>query len=196
MAILKKVWAFEAFMITWKKTNTMTEIRSTLDLVMEKTRNLTFSSEEKRALQVKDARKGFNGLLQRYLDGLLELDEVQKGVTRLEEKFELGDRGVLRKVVVDKLAPESMRGPLLVLLEQVFGCDTTALRALGKDYKDEIATRADDRRRELAAYFEERFEVVGTAVFPNLEADAKWLDETTTLHGLYAAKLEVETARL
>ena len=174
----------------------MAEIKSTLDLVMEKTRNLRFSSEEKREIQMEEARRAFNGLLQKYLDGQLELEAVQRGVAGLEQKHELSDRGVLRKVVVEKLAPESMSGPLLILLEQVFGCDTTALRALGKDYRNEMATRADDRRRELAAYLEERYEVAGTAVAPNLEADAKWLDEATTLHGLYAVKLQEEKARL
>lgn len=174
----------------------MAEIKSTLDLVMEKTRNLTFSSEEKRALKIEQARKAFNGLLQKYLDGQLALDELQEGVAGLQEKHALGDRGVLRKAVTDKLTLESMLDPLLILLEQVFGCDTEALRVLGKDYRSEITSRADDRRSQLANDFEERHGISGAAVAPNLEADAKWKEEIAILHELFAAKLEDEKARL
>ena len=174
----------------------MAEIKSTLDLVMEKTRNLTFSSEEKLALKVEQAQKAFNGLLQKYLDGQLELEELQQGVAGLQEKHALSDRGVLRQALTDKLAPESMLGPLLMLLEQVFDCDTEVLRALGEDYRSEIAARADDRRRQLAAYFEERHGISGSAVAPNLEADEKWKEEAAVLHKLFSAKLEDEKARL
>ncbi len=66
----------------------MAEIKSTLDLVMEKTRNLRFSSQEKREIQMEEARRAFNGLLQKYLDGQLELEAVQLGVAGLEQKHE------------------------------------------------------------------------------------------------------------
>lgn len=174
----------------------MAEIKSTLDLVMEKTRNMTFSSEEKKALQVEEARKSFNGLLQKHLDGLIEFDELQKGITGLEEEFGLDDRRVLQKVVTDKLELASLVEPLLVILETVFGCDTAALRNLAKDYRSEITGRSDDRRRELSSYFQERYEVWGSAVTPNLDADVKWKDESSTLHDLFAAKLEQEKSRL
>lgn len=174
----------------------MAEIKSTLDLVMEKTRNLTFSSEEKLAHQVEQARKAFNGFLQKYLDGQLELAEIQQKVAGLVERHELGGREVLRKAVADRLTPASMPEPLLILLEQVFGCDTEALRALGQDYRSEMATRAGARSSQLATYFEERHGVSGTAVAPNLEADAKWKEEIVILHELFAAKLEDEKARL
>ena len=46
----------------------MGEIKSTLDLVLEKTRHLSQSSGEKQAQTQKDTDNRINGMLQKYLD--------------------------------------------------------------------------------------------------------------------------------
>jgi hypothetical protein len=47
----------------------MAEIKSTLDLVLEKTRNLTLGSVEKQEQQRKEIETRLRSLLQKYLDG-------------------------------------------------------------------------------------------------------------------------------
>ena len=49
----------------------MGEIKSTLDLVMERTRNLTLSDEEKQAHKQMAIASRIKGLLQKMLDGML-----------------------------------------------------------------------------------------------------------------------------
>lgn len=46
----------------------MAEIKSTLDLVLERTKHLSQSSEEKQAQKQKDIANRLNGLLQKYQD--------------------------------------------------------------------------------------------------------------------------------
>ena len=60
----------------------MGEIKSTLDLVFEKTRNLTLSDEEKRGLAREKLDKKVQGLCNRYLDNFFPVsrlkDEMEK----------------------------------------------------------------------------------------------------------------------
>jgi hypothetical protein len=55
----------------------MGEIKSTLDLVMEKTKDLTLSSEEKKAQKQKEIENRIKGLLQKYQDGFLSKSELK-----------------------------------------------------------------------------------------------------------------------
>ncbi|MBW2432576.1 MAG: hypothetical protein JRF36_03165, partial [Deltaproteobacteria bacterium] len=51
----------------------MGEIKSTLDLVMEKTRNLNLSDEEKQDQKNKEIESRLNGLLQKFEDQIITL---------------------------------------------------------------------------------------------------------------------------
>ena len=174
----------------------MAEIKSTLDLVMEKTRNLTFSAEEKRAARLEEAQKIFNGLLQKHLDQELTLEALQEGLADVARKHDLDDAGVLRQVVLDRLHLETLHAPLLDVLERVFGCNIGLLSGLARDYQAEMTQRADDRRRDLAGFLKTQREVWGSAVTPNLESDPKWRDEAATMQELFTMKLEQEKQRL
>ncbi len=56
----------------------MGEIKSTIDLVLEKTRNLTLSKEEKLGLAREELEKKIGGLLNRYLDNLLPISRLKE----------------------------------------------------------------------------------------------------------------------
>ena len=55
----------------------MGEIKSTLDLVMERTKNLSLSDEEKQAQKQKEVESRIRGLLQKYLDGWLDKNQLK-----------------------------------------------------------------------------------------------------------------------
>ena len=60
----------------------MGEIKSTLDLVMEKTRHLTLSQEEKEEQKHIEVDKRLKGLLQKYQDNLLKKEQLEKELDR------------------------------------------------------------------------------------------------------------------
>ncbi len=64
----------------------MGEIKSTIDLVLEKTRNLTLSTEEKLGLAREELDKKLRGLLNRYLDNLLPLSRLKEEVEIIDSK--------------------------------------------------------------------------------------------------------------
>jgi len=73
----------------------MGEIKSTLDLVMEKTRHLTLSAEEKIDREKEEAKKGLNGFLQKYKDNVINLEELTKELRAFKKIMPLPTTGSL-----------------------------------------------------------------------------------------------------
>lgn len=76
----------------------MGEIKSTLDIVMEKTKHLSMTAEEKQAGKIEEIESALKGLVQKYQDRVLKPEQyrgemmvaVQAGIK--EKKDELRDK--------------------------------------------------------------------------------------------------------
>ena len=58
----------------------MGKIRSTLDIVMDRTKNLSMTSEDRENLKRKELSDTVRAWVQRYLDGKMTLDEMRARV--------------------------------------------------------------------------------------------------------------------
>ena len=63
----------------------MAEIKSTLDLIMERTKNLSLTPEERTEIRLKEIQAKVNGWTQRYIDGLLNASDVKNELESLKE---------------------------------------------------------------------------------------------------------------
>ena len=147
----------------------MGEIRSTLDIIMEKTEGLTMTAEERKAIQRNEIGGKIRGLFQRYLDGALDLEKVLSEIMAMEGE----GKG---------MALESLRG----------GVQTPRSRwrriSLPQDPGDGFEGEYGPVRRVLSAYHEEMdqrkrssearalerlrsMDISGSALVPNLRAD-------------------------
>jgi len=81
----------------------MGEIKSTLDLVMEKTKHLSQSSEEKQAQRRKDIENRLRGMLQKYQDKVISLEHLQRDYEGLKAEFNLPNHTFLAGQVIDRL---------------------------------------------------------------------------------------------
>ena len=73
----------------------MGEIKSTLDLVLEKTKHLSQSSDEKQSQIRKDIEMRINGLLQKYQDGVSSLEQLQRDYEALKTEYKLTDNTIM-----------------------------------------------------------------------------------------------------
>jgi hypothetical protein len=164
------------------------EIRSTLDLVLEKTRNLTLSEEEKRNLAREELDKKIQGLVSKYLHNLLPLDRIREEL----ESIESDDPDLRHKLfTVHLLAHVDLdvdMSAILSALKEVVGFDPAPLELLQQEYKaeKEVARRsfADDTLPAL----KERG-VSGSAVVPNLDGIPEWVQFQRGLSERYREKI-------
>jgi len=61
----------------------MGEIKSTLELAMEKTKKFAISEKEKEEMKQKEVLQKATGLFHRYRNGLLPLNEILKQIERM-----------------------------------------------------------------------------------------------------------------
>jgi hypothetical protein len=152
----------------------MGEIRSTLDIIMEKTKGLTMTAEERVAIQRNEIEGKIRGLVQRYLDGALDLERLREEITTMG-----GDKqGMAMESLKEEckhLDPEGDPFPYLKILETVLKVDTGPVKRVISDYHQEM----DQRKRSWEGRAIEQLHrkaISGSAVVPNLRADPAWLD--------------------
>jgi hypothetical protein len=155
----------------------MGEIRSTLDIIMEKTKGLTASEEEKKAFRKKELRGKIQGLVQKYLDGLLNVGDIESTIEsesaeqQSEMKILMIDILLQHLDPLDDTAQDNDR--VLDLLAKALKMDIAPYFKLLEDMKQRMAGEKTARLRELKKQLAQKG-VSGTAVEPNLLMDASW----------------------
>ena len=174
----------------------MGEIKSTLDLVLEKTKHLSQSSEEKQAQAQRDTQRRLKGILQKYQDGLISLVRLQREYEGLQTEFKLADNSALAGQVIDRLDPNGDNRALFEVLDQCCHLDSSGLADLIHQYQAGYQKAAQSRREGLKASLAQNHNISGSAVVPNLETDEKWRREAQVMISTVKDKLNQERVKL
>jgi len=149
----------------------MAEIKSTLDIIMEKTKGLSLSAGEKEALKREETAKKTRGWVQRFLDDNATLEDVRR-----ESKEILKDevaRNLFRAELVAYLHPEGDNGKVFRMMKELLNLRTEPLEEkIDAFLKDLIAMRVA-RLKDLGEKLA-RSGISGSAVLPNVAGDPEW----------------------
>ena len=174
----------------------MAEIKSTLELVMERTQNLTQTEEEKREQAVGEFKKSLSGLLQKFLDGALTPDRFREDLHRLQENAQVTDGGIILGEICKRLDFEGDNTWALNLLREAFDINPQEIAAVFAEYQkavhDLVREKSDEIRKDLF----EKQGICGPAVVPNVAADPNWVAATQVLHDQFASILAQEINKL
>ena len=155
----------------------MAEIKSTLDLVMEKTRHLRLSREEKEEQKVKAFKKKLNGLLQQYGDKTLDMKRFRKEFYTLGSRFDLDVKSFLKNEILDKMTLAQPNSHLMDLLEEFCGGETEKLASVISAYQAANEAASKKIIEQIKADLAKNQHISGTVVMLNLDADSKWHSE-------------------
>ena len=151
----------------------MGEIKSTLDIIMEKTKGLTMTDEEKEAFQKSEMEGKVRGFLQKYLDGLMDIDAITERVVQFGEKQESIAKEALKKECLHRMDPEADNSPLLEVLEHVAGEETQSFHKILSEFHGNLDKKKRDMEKELMRRLKKEG-ISGSAVIPNFQADPEW----------------------
>jgi uncharacterized protein YnzC (UPF0291/DUF896 family) len=150
----------------------MAEIKSTLDLIMERTKNLTMTADEKNAFQRKEWEGKVKGWVQKYIDGTLHLEDLKVHIESSESQFqEL--RNILKEEILEHIQPESNNALLLKLLEDALDADTRPIMDLITLFQNNLSATMIERRKAIKKALEQK-KISGSSVVPNLDRDSEW----------------------
>jgi hypothetical protein len=172
-----------------KEGNDMGEIKSTLDLVMEKTKNLTFSDEERRNNKEVDINKKIKGLIVKYQDNTLRFSEFEKQVKTIEKQYGIDCIESVAEAVLQRVEFLADNGPLFVILKDFCGMDTAPVQNTINAFREKALTEVDQKRHAVLGLLQKEHHISGSAVVPNLENDEQLKNTLKTLQIEFKEKL-------
>ena len=166
----------------------MGEIRSTLDIIMEKTKGLSMTEEEKKAFKEQEMEGKVKGLIQKFLDGGLDMEKLKMEMTVLAEKDGDMIKLMIRKESIPRIEIEEDNAPVLRILEETAGLDTTSIREVLEDFEVRLEQEKGVREKKLIKSLDKKG-ISGAAVIPNIEADLEWGQRVSEMRNEFQKKL-------
>ena len=166
----------------------MTEIKSTIDLVLEKTRNLTLSEEEKTRLAQKEMEKKVKGLCNRFLENLIDLNRFKEELEKLKQDGGTNVYSLLKKYLIHTLNMDEEEPHVLSALSEIAGMDTSIIENIQDDYRLEKGKAKEIYRNKAFEALRKRG-VSGPSVTPNLDKTHGWNQFINDLRKKYQEKL-------
>lgn len=166
----------------------MGEIKSTMDIIMEKTKGLTMSEEEKSEYRQQKLTGKVRGLIQKFLDGILDLDKFKVEVALISDIQE--DR-VNRTVIEESISCMELgqqNEPIFRLLRETIGVDTGPVLEIEKAYMDRLEREKTVLEKSIKKKLKGKG-ISGSAVIPNIEADPDWKQYLSNENEAFRAKI-------
>ena len=170
----------------------MAEIKSTLELALERTRKMAISEKEKEEIRQKKLLEKANGLFHRYREGHAPLSELQKEIDRMDEKTSAVVRDILLSQWIDALSLKDEDERLIKGIEWLKNgrLEETLqrFRHLSSQYREETEKIRQETTTQLVEALK-REGIAGSAIEPNVERNPLWKGAVEKLDHLYGEKL-------
>jgi hypothetical protein len=169
------------------------EIKSTLELAMEKTKKFAISEKEREEMKKKEVLQKAASLFHRYREGYLPLNDILKQVERMEKKTATTVKEFLLSQWIDALSLDGGGEGILNGVESLGKRNIDEVKQkfhrLVSQYqgeKEKVKEKVKAQRREVL----KKEGIYGSAVEPNLEGSELWKKEEEKLDQSYRTKLE------
>ena len=174
----------------------MGEIKSTLDLVMEKTKNLSFSDEERQGQKNKEIESRIRGLLQKFKDQVLNSANLRSEYQKLQKDYDLSANVPLIKEICRQIELGEDNHAWFELLAWFKVADIEGVSSVLNEFDEVIDAAARERSKILKDKLTEKHFISGPAVVPNLEADKAWREQAGEIRAKFEPLLNQAKTKL
>ena len=171
----------------------MGKIKSTWDIVMEKTKGMKVTSGDRERIKKEERTSRVNAVFHRYLDVQGNPPSFQKELDGLQVEEREVVKGELLLLLLDALDLAKDNRRVIAVIETLKGKRVAKtlekLDLLISEYK----ASKDDRAREIEGIFRRRLAdmgISGSAVQPSLEGKRDWIEALEGLRRDYGNRLE------
>lgn len=166
----------------------MAEIRSTLDIIMEKTRDMTVTPEDRQAFLRQEWEGRIRGLLQKVSEGFLTPEALARELTDQDERNREVALETLRRECLERIDPDADNKPLLALMEGVLHMNCEGLIQDLERYGSSVEKVQSLARERLERQLKEEG-IWGSAVLPNIQKDPEWNKEQEERRNSFRSRL-------
>lgn len=168
----------------------MGEIKSTLDLVMERTRHLSQSEEEKTRQRREDFGKRLQGLLQQHTDGILSKDALKDRMEDLRSALKVDDQRALITSIAGRIDPDRDNRRWLDLLGDLAPTACVPLETALDDYEKKKHQRLQEGIIRQRQWLASAHGIKGAAVTPNALNDGDCIKALSALRQQFDDRLQ------
>ncbi|MEN6319034.1 MAG: hypothetical protein ABFD82_09815 [Syntrophaceae bacterium] len=166
----------------------MAEIKSTLDIIMEKTKALTMTEEERETFQRKDWEGKVRGWVQKHFDGIIEIDTFRSNFDTEQKKYpEL--RQILKTELLKHITLNGDNSEPFRLLEELLGIKSKIFEDLIRSFKSDLDMQWNIKRETLREELKKR-KISGSSVVPNPKTDGAWETHIQQLTSRFREQLQ------
>src|SRR4030042_2529360 len=173
--------------------SSMGEIKSTLELAMERTKKFAISEEEKEEIKQKEILQKATSLFHRYREGHLPLNEILKEIEKMEKKTATTVKELLLSQWIDALSLNDEDERILKGIESLKQKTVDEVKKsfnhLLSQYQGEHQKVKEEARVQCAEALKKEG-IYGSAVDPQIDGSEFWKKENEKLDRSYKMKLE------
>ena len=170
----------------------MAEIKSAIELAMEKTRDLVVDSKEREAMAIKELEDKVKAVLRRYMEEMIDNEDAAKELSKIN-----ADKALKRALIVDNLVDEfdvRKNNERLLSLFHFAGIDLpqsihSELETLNKVFLEELEAREIVIRERIRNNLAESG-ITGRGIEPNLAAWDEWHEEVEQAGNVFKKRME------
>jgi len=171
----------------------MAEIKSTLELAMERTKKISITREEKEAIRRKETVQKATGMFHRYLEDRISLPEILKEIERTEDKAGAAIREMLCSQWIDAVSLDVENEKFLRGIESLQGGNVDAARQELRVLCSQYGKEKDEARQEMRTRLREALRkdgIYGSAVVPHVEESTEWKERLGTMEHAFGGEIE------
>ena len=171
----------------------MAEIKSTLELAMERTRKILISQEEKEEIKRKEIVQKATGMFHRYMDDNLSLNEMTKEIERMEEKARATVRDVLLSQWIDAVSLDAENEKLLRGIESLKGRNVDDVKQKLEVLRSEYEREKHEAEQNVGVRLAEALRnenIHGSAVVPHVRGSKEWKERMGPVEHAFRGKIE------
>lgn len=171
----------------------MAEIKSTLELALERTKKISISEKEKDEIKQKETLQKVKGISHRYREGYLPLSEMMKEIEKMEEGVATMIKEALLSQWIDALSLNDEGERLLKGIESLQHQGIEGVKQTFHHLLSQYRNKKEKIEQEVRAQLLESLEkegIYGSAVEPKIEGSKLLKKENEKLDRSYRMKLE------
>ena len=171
----------------------MGEIKSSLELAMERTKKVAISEKEKEEFKQKEVLQKATSLFHRYREGHLPLNDILKEIEKMEQKTAATVKELLLSQWIDTLSLDDDSERILKAIESLKQKTIDEVKQKFHHLLSQYQKEKEKIKEEVKAQFIKALKgkgIHGSAVEPNLEGGERWKKEKEKLDHSYKIKLE------
>ena len=159
----------------------MGEIKSAIELAMERTRHLSLSEEEKLQQHKDEFEKLLQGALQRYNDEVMSVDGFRERLSELKSELHITDHQIVIKAVLKRIDPDQDNERWMSLLSVLEPGSRDSLQEILLDYRGQKSRLFQAVQKQVLDNLAQKHGITGSAIVPNPDKNASYQHSISVL---------------